>query len=89
MDKPKRLCDVSLCTATVSFVAKDMIGFLSPDHLIYWLNLGEKKGFSGMGYCEGAVFWVYLAKEVGEVVSVVRFSGELIEDMPPITPMLL
>lgn len=86
----KKFCDVSVLGATVWFFIKEQrIGFHDVTGVLYWIDLGMEKDFSQMAFKEGQAVWIYVAKEIQRVVSVLYNDGEKIEDLPKMEPIVV
>lgn len=86
----KRLCDVALVGATVCFFVKEQrVGFLDSTGVIHWIDTASDRAFSKMSFTEGGCVWVYVAREVGKVVSVMYSNGEQISELPQMDPVEL
>lgn len=70
---------------TVAFAGKEQVGLLSPQGVLFWVDLSSRREFAGMGLAEGTCWHVYFAQENSTVVSIVPDQGE--NELPEIGPV--
>jgi hypothetical protein len=83
----KKTFAVDVFGATVWFSKDKRNCFLASSGLIYLLDAEDRREFSTMKFREGELVWLYVAKEISRLVSIVEAAGERVEDLPPVEPV--